>query len=403
MVGGYRSGGSGYYGLDVTDPSAPQVLWETCNTPTLCKNVVPDMGLSFGNPVLTRMPLSHPSLAGKWVVLVSSGYNNVPSTLTQPTAVGSSALTSTGKGFLFVLDPMSGALLKTYATNEGTAVDPINLGKITTFSPKFYFDGVSNLAFGGDLKGNIWRFDLTKEPADTGAVRKLATLKNGTTIQPITTKIEIGLLPNRAEPILFAATGQYLNVGDVTNNAPQSLYAILDAYSSISPPSTDNFYGSPRATTAPNPFVRQAITDTAAGIRTITQNAVDWNTKSGWYTDFPDSGERVSLDPALVLGTLTVSTNVVNSTTADACEIGGYSWIYQLDYTTGGKIATAPGDAAAYKVPGALVVGNVIVRLPSGVLKLITTTATGAKIPYGLNTGTSSILGRRLSWREISQ
>ena len=403
LVGGYRSGGSGYYAMDVTNPRAPQVLWETCNSATLCNNVIPDMGLSFGNPVLTRMPLSHPSLAGKWVVLVSSGYNNVPGVSTQPTAGVISGLTSTGQGFLFVLDPMSGALLTKYSTNEGTASAPINLGKISTFSPKFYFDGVSNLAFGGDLKGNIWRFDLTKESTATGAVRKLATLMKGTVIQPITAKIEVGLLPNRSEPVLFAATGQYLNVDDVINNASQSLYAILDAYSSTSPPSTDNFYGSPRTTTAPKPFVQQLISNTAAGVRTISQNDVDWSTKSGWYTDFPDFGERVSLDPSLVLGTLTVATNVVNSTTADACEIGGYSWLYQLDYTTGGKIATAPSDAVAYKVPGALVVGTVVVRLPSGVLKIITTTATGAKIPYGLNTGTSSLFGRRLSWREISQ
>ena len=403
LVGGYRSGGSGYYALDVTNPKAPKVLWETCNSSALCNNVIPDMGLSFGNPVLTRMPLSHPSLAGKWVVLVSSGYNNVPGVSTQPTASAIPAPTNPGQGFLFVLDPMSGAFLRKYATNEGTASAPINLGKISTFSPKFYFDGVSNLAFGGDLKGNIWRFDLSKEPAEVGAVRKLATLMKGTTIQPITAKIEIGLIPGRPEPVLFAATGQYLNIDDLSNNATQSLYAISDAYSSMSPPSTDNFYGSPRTTTVLKPFVEQSIPNPTADIRTMTQNAVDWDTKSGWYVDFPDSGERVSLDPVLVLGTLTVATNVVNSTTVDSCEVGGYSWLYQLDYTTGGKIATAPNDAVAYKVPGALVVGTVIVRLPSGVLKIITTTATGAKIPYGLNTGTSSLFGRRLSWREISQ
>ena len=401
LVGGYRSGGSGYYGMDVTDPTQPKVLWETCNNAVLCKNVVPDMGLSFGNPVLTRMPASHPTLAEKWVVLVTSGYNNVPSVNTQPSAAGAVATTSTGKGSLFVLDPMTGALLKTYATTEGSTTSPINLGKLSTFAPNFYFDGISNTAYSGDLKGNIWRFDLTKEPADTGAVHKMATLIKDGTVQPISTKIELGLLPNRPEPVLFVATGQYVSVDDLSDNSTQSLYAIRDAYSSTTPPATSNVYGDPRAY-ASKPFVQQVITD-VGGVRKMTQNDVDWDTKSGWYVDFPDTGERVSLDPTLVLGTLTVSTNVVSSTTADACAVGGYSWLYQLDYTKGGKIPTAPADAVAYKVPGALVVGTVIVRLPSGVLKIITTTATGAKIPYGLNVNSSSMAGRRLSWRELSQ
>ena len=45
----------------------------------------------------------------------------------------------------------------------------------------------------------------------------------------------------------------------------------------------------------------------------------------------------------------------------------------------------------------------IFIRLPSGVLKIVTTTATGAKIPYGLNVNTSGMAGRRVSWREIPQ
>lgn len=411
MVGGYRSGAAGYYALDVTDPTAPKVLWEVCNNSTLCNNAIPDMGLSFGNPVLTRMPENHPSLAGRWVVLVTSGYNNVPTVNSQPTAVTTAS--GSGKGFLYVLDPLTGALLKTYATNEGSTTDPINMGKLSTFAPNFYFDATSKVAYSGDLKGNIWRFDLAVEPNATTAVRKIATLNNAGKAQPISTKMEIGLLPNRLEPILYIATGQYVSIDDLGDNSTQSLYAIRDPYfgaptSGVGVPA-NNFYGNPR-TYATKPFVKQTITDvtvTQSGItntiRQISQNDVDWDTKSGWYIDFPDTGERVSLDPVLVLGTLAVSTNVVSSNTADACEVGGYSWLYQFDYTKGTRVVTAPNDAVAYKVPGALVVGTVVVRLPSGVLKIITTTATGTKISYGLNVNTSSMAGRRISWRELPQ
>ena len=222
----------------------------------------------------------------------------------------------------------------------------------------------------------------------------------------------MGLLPNRPEPIIFVATGQYVSIDDLSDNSTQSLYAIRDPYFGVpttGPQPANNFYGDPRVY-ATKPFVQQTITDVSVTkasvtsmVRQISQNDVDWNSNSGWYVDFPDTGERVSLDPVLVLGTLTVSTNVVSSNTADACAVGGYSWLYQFDYTKGSRVPTAPDDAVAYKVPGALVVGTVIIRLPSGVLKIVTTTATGAKIPYGLNVTTSGMAGRRVSWREIPQ
>lgn len=416
VVGGYGNGGSGYYALDVTDPMKPKALWEVCNSNTLCNKVIPNLGLSFGNPVITRMPIDHPTLGGKWVVLVSSGYNNVPSVNSQPTANAAGPVGATGKGALYVLDPLNGTLLATYNTNEGSTVSPINLGKITTYASNFYFDGISSVAYSGDMKGNIWRFDLAKADSSPRAVRKIATLKNGGVDQPITTRIEVGRPLNAAEPILYVGTGRYVSIDDLSDSSVQSVYALRDPYYTESleaSPATllpNNIYGSPRSYAA-RPFVEQKITDesvTVAGIpqvvRKLSKNPVDLvGTDSGWFFDLPDTGERVSLDPSLVLGTLTMSSNVVDAAVANACEVGGYSWLYQVNYQTGSNVETSPLDAAAYKVPNSLLVGTVIIRLPSGVLKIIATTATGDKIPYGLNIDGSGMSGRRVSWRELSQ
>ena len=440
LVGGYRSGGSGYYALDVTlDPNdathskKPRVLWEVCNDSALCQNPIANLGMSFGNPVITRMPEGS-SLAGRWVVLISSGYNNVPGANTQPTATASRG--GDGKGYLYVLDATTGAVLKTYATGEGSVTDPLNLGKVSALAVNFYYNATSTLAYIGDLRGNIWRFDLAKEPSAKGSVYKIAKLqrKTGATEtgsfidQPITTRMEIGTLPNSDEPILYVTTGQYLSLDDLTDNNVQSLYALRDPYfqytglpdADIPAYNAAGFYGNPRAykTGAAQEFVKRTVVDktvTKGGVTTTVRQIADLatgknvtlsgaNGNAGWYLDFPDKGERVSLDPLLVLGTLTISSNVVNSDTADpGCEVGGYSWLYQLDYSTGGKVPTSPDDAVAFKVPGAIVVGTVAVRLPSGLLKLITTTATGQKIPYGLNVNSSTMMGRRVSWREISE
>jgi type IV pilus assembly protein PilY1 len=101
-----------------------------------------------------------------------------------------------------------------------------------------------------------------------------------------------------------------------------------------------------------------------------------------------------------VLGTLVVTTNVPNTS---ACTIGGESWQYQFNYTTGSNLLTSPQQVLGSKLANALTVGNVIVRLPGGQLKGILTDAAGTKRTVGINVGGSVISAKRVSWREITQ
>lgn len=81
LVGGLNKGGKGFYALDITVPSSPKGLWEFSDA---------DMGYTYGNPIITRRK------DGKWVVIVSSGYNNV---------------SGDGKGHIYVIDAATGSLL----------------------------------------------------------------------------------------------------------------------------------------------------------------------------------------------------------------------------------------------------------------------------------------------------
>ena len=377
LVAGLNSGGRGYYALDVTDPANPKGLWEFCHDSSVCAVSDSDIGLTYGNPVIAKRPSD-----GKWVVFVTSGYNNVSP--------------GTGRGYLYVLDAATGAILEKLDTGVGTTTQPSGLGRIAVWADNANIDNTGKYVYAGDLRGNLWRFDLTASP--TG-VLKIAELKDASgRPQSITTKPELGLV--KGNRTLFVGTGRYLGVTDLQDPATwvpastdafqQSIYAIKDK--SIA-------YGNIRAG---GTLIQQTITVLSPTSRTTSSNPVDWTAYDGWYADFNPAndspGERVSIDPQLVLGTLLVATNVPND---DACTVGGESWQYQFSYETGQYLSTAQGQAVATKLGNAITVGIVVVRLPGGQLKAIATDAAGTKSPFGVNIGGSSASGKRTGWREL--
>ncbi len=378
LVAGLNKGGRGYYALDVTNPSAPKGMWEFCTDVTACSSVDSDIGYTYGYPVITKRAFD-----GRWVVLVTSGINNLTP--------------GTGRGFLYVLDAFTGAILQKVDTGAGDLVTPSGFSKISAFANNFNVDNTATFVYGGDLLGNLWRFDMSVNPP---AVLKMAELKDGSgNPQSITTRPELGVVESYR--VVFVGTGRYLGEDDLPDPATlvpplawayqQSFYAIKDVNAA---------HGNIR--TASPGLVEQTITILSANSRSTSTNSVNWSTKDGWFVDFNPSndspGERVNLDPQLVLGTLVVATNVPNNT---ACSVGGDSWLYQFDYRTGQYVASAPDAQVAQKLTGETLVGVVVVRLPSGVLKGIATGATGEKRTLGVNVGGGGGSGRRASWREL--
>jgi type IV pilus assembly protein PilY1 len=341
------------------------------------------MGYSYGNPVITKRASD-----GRWVVLVTSGYNNVSP--------------GDGQGHLYVLDALTGTKLDDLKTNvcDNTTPVPSGLGKIAVWADNPSVDNTGQTVYGGDMLGNVWRFDLTKNPA---AVLLLArTLDASGKPQPITTKPELALASDGLTAIVYVGTGRYLGNVDLTDPATQSpapnpinawqqsLYAFKDTNKSI---------GSLRSATG---MVKQTLT-AAANTRTISNVSVDLNSQAGWYIDFnlSDSpGERVTLDPQLALGTLNVTTNVPNST---ACAVGGDSWSYQFNYLTGSYVATAPGSIVGYKQTGALAVGMVIYQLVKGSLIGQLQRSDTVKIQQNIYTAPGTAKHRRTSWRELTK
>lgn len=311
LVAGLGGGGRGYYALDVTDPAAlPTLLWEYTSANQS------NLGYSFGTPVITKLK------DGTWVALVTSGYNNGT---TDNDGVTNNSPTGDGVGYVYALNAATGSLMKTFSTTTGTPTTPSGLAQISAFVENLTSNRLATYVYGGDLLGNLWRFDITA--ASGTAPFKLATLMGiGSTVQPITTKPELGY--TNASRVVFVGTGKYLEVADLSNTDVQTIYAIKD---------TGTPLGSPRANTG---FVPLTISGSGT-TRTVSATKFgNFATGLGWFADLPDTGERMNLTPLLVKGVLLAPT-IVPSTTS--CTPGGYGWFNYFDYKTGASPANFGG------------------------------------------------------------
>lgn len=373
LVAGLSGGGRGYYALDITTPSSPVLLWEFTPTTGIGAVKNDDVGYGFGKPVITR------KADGTWVVLVTSGYNN-----TSP---------GDGKGYLFVLNAGTGAIISKIATGVGDTTTPSGLAKIAAWNDE-PAGNQAGYVYGGDLLGNLWRFDINSATAatvGTGAVMKLAALYSdtaGTLPQPITTTPVLGKIADKR--VVFVGTGKYLEIPDLTTTQTQTLYAIKDDNATAT-------LVNPR-----NTLVQQTLgnnTDGTATRLTTSNNAVDFYTNRGWYIDFPDSGERVNIDSLLVQGTLLVATIVPSNT---ACSPGGYGWLNYVDYKTGKAVDTAT-NLVSRKFDATIVGINIMYIGGNPVPSVVTSNDPTPQQPPGVPfAGTpAGFTGKRVIWREL--
>jgi type IV pilus assembly protein PilY1 len=314
LIGGLNAGGKGYYALDITDPGSPSLLWEFDTTSDN------DLGYTFGNPVITK------KANGDWVVLVTSGYNNT---------TGSNP----GKGYLYVLDAMTGTKLSKIGTGVGDATTPSGLARFASSADNPLKNNTTIYTYGGDLLGNVWRFDINSAEASGTNPFLLATLKDASgDSQPVTNRPELGKVSGKS--MVFVGTGKYLEATDLTNTQRQTLYAIKDENASAT---LEN---------ARNHLVQQVLTTDGAS-RTISNNPVNLATGRGWYVDFPDEGERQHIPAQLVSGSLLVPTVVPEVT---VCTPGGYSW---FNYFRPGGGAFNSTNVASTKADSVIVGFNV--------------------------------------------
>ena len=392
LVGGLSGGGRGYYALDVTNPTAPVMLWEyTAQDQS-------NLGYSFGRPVITKLDSSaaNGANANKWVVLLTSSYDNGSFDADGATT---NSPTGDGKGYLYVLDASTGSQLKAFSTGVGTATTPSGLAYIAAYADDGYKNNLATYTYGGDLLGNLWRFDINA--ASGTAPFQMATLVGPAGLaQPITTIPQLGLINKRR--VIYVGTGKYLEAADLGNTDVQTIYAIKD-YNLT----TGAELGNPRSN-----LVAQTLTTIGDSRKLTTTQSVDFNTGLGWYIDLP-AGERMNIDPTLINGVLLAPTIVPTST---SCSPGGTGWFNYFNYATGGaptnaggyvsELLSAPavGYNLVYDSAGKPTVSVIVSNNPNSIqTKRQPVPADSNTRNNVLDSNSNGTYGKRSIWRELTQ
>lgn len=373
VVSGLGKGGNTYFAIDATNPAvaneaqaAAKVLWEFA---------LPYSEFSFGEPIIAK------TRAYGWVVVVSSGYNNI-----KPGG--------DGRGHLYVLRASDGTLLRTLNTTGadiGTTANPSGLGQISGYV-KDDANQLLEQIYGGDLNGKLWRWDVS-DPDPTAWQAKTVLLANLTdpsgVAQPVTTAPEIEIdVNNGIDRFVLIGTGRLLDASDLTTPSPeqiQTAYAIRDG--TLDTPNTAGLPIAPRSS--------MALASGVAGVATAAPN--------GWYDDLP-LGQRIVVD---VVAEFNVFSYTGTELQPDPCLTSLPAYIYARDFVQGESVVWSGGAQVEYYFSNEGAVGLELVALEDPTksfptIAIVYTKETNAAIEPVTIRPKAFGGGHRLSWRLLA-
>ena len=373
LVGTLRAGGKSLFALDITDPgvdgSGVKLLWEISNETA----DYGDLGYTFARPEIVRLH------TGQWGVLLGNGYDS-----TNPdTAVNDVAA-------LFVIDISDGSLISQLTVDDGSGL-PNGLSSVRGADNNS--DGVVDYAYAGDLRGNLWRFDLVSTGTTSSSVDPFDRSLQST-ITPSTFKVAYGgqpmfrarynndsalpqaitaipslvRHPTRLGYLVIVGTGKYFETSDAAPDTSKanSIYAVWDRYTRAQ----NTTAGDARAnrgnmeerviTTQANTTFTGEEGSTTSLVRVISDGSVEWYNpgttpvqeaaetnvrRRGWYLDLKVgntlNGELMVNEMLARGSTLLFGTNIPNE---DPCADGLSSFIYGINAQTGARTQLPPFD-----------------------------------------------------------
>ena len=299
LVGGLGAGGQSFFALDVTDPTnhtssetdlAKLLLWEYSDTQDA------DIGFSYSRASIVRLNDAQHT----WAAIIGNGYGSAYS----------DGKLGSNQAILFVINIQTGALIKKMSVGTAGANGLSSSTIIDT-------DGnyTADIAYAGDLQGQLWKFDLSAEsPSDwkvalSGQPLFIAKNKQGEA-QAITTAPAISRHPFGGYMINIA-TGRMLTPSDSSSRQVQSIYGLWDKEASPIEIGT----------------LQVQTLSPQTKSRTISSNPINWRQQQGWMVNLP-AGERVLTDPLF-------HAKRVQLTSTNPTIASGENWLIEIDSLSG--------------------------------------------------------------------
>ena len=287
LVGSMGRGGRSVFALDVTDPTAPELLWEIDETD------VPELGNVLSQPIIGQIS------NGEWRVFLGNGPNG-----------------SGGKSQLIMLDVTNGN-----DTVVDTGAGPKNgLSGVNAWASTS--SGFIDTVYAGDLLGNMWKFTgISSSPSST-------QLFDAGSSKPISGTPLVARNPATLETWVFFGTGSYLHDDDIANKDVQTWYGLIDK--GVLPISAANL----RKTDILNEGV--VAGRTVRAIQTYATPGIN-----GWYMDLKSpvngaEGERM-IEPNFFRGLALIGTTRIPEST-DVCSPSGKGFAMAIQPFTGGRL-----------------------------------------------------------------
>jgi putative type-4 fimbrial biogenesis protein; pily1 domain, con A-like domain len=404
VMGGLGAGGDTVYALDVTKPdsfSASNVVGEWSGSP---RGEWSHLGNTYGTPVFGRFH------DGNWGAVFGNGWCSTAD------AANGNCTASNGPAGIYVMsiDQDTGRpSFKFISTGEaGTPDSPNGIAYVTPVD--LDADNIYDYAYAGDIKGNVWRFNLLSKDSNAwvSQPQKIFAASSG---QPISTKIVVTRMnPKDAsgDVILNFGTGMrkegYLGNKTTYAKGQQSIYGVRDktalSFSMVS--------GTNTAQVNRSQMQEQKVH--AGGIKDQLSNIkIDWDTKSGWYLDLTQvtingktEYEQVIYNPYLENGKyLIVNTFIDGSNPVLSCStVQSSGYTYPLESTSGSGLRgffDKNFTDSSYRKQLDAVGSPILIRTTDDKLLLLTKDEQGKVSLNEVYLSRGNPLVRRISWREI--
>jgi type IV pilus assembly protein PilY1 len=428
LVGGVGSSGKEIYALDVTNPSnfsesnaGSLVIGDWTNA----SSGLSHLGNTVGSPIIARMH------NGQWAIIFGNGL---------------SSNTSAGI-YIGLVDKTTGAVTYQFLdTGVGSSSSANGIAYVT--SVDLDGDHIADYLYAGDLKGNVWRFDVTSSSTSNWAASKFGNSTptpmfvakdSSNNLQPITTAIVAAAIQTNgvSRVMLYFGTGQKIpqttTSGDTYSTGTQTFYGIWDSdmgnWNSLSSVKYASL-ATGQSFTSSN-LLAQTSTETntttgsVSGYRYLsTGSQVCWqgtttcsggsttNNQFGWMYNLPDTNEQIIYNPTIIEGAVVVNTAIPPSISATQCKAGQQTgWTMAFDPTNGGGLPQGffPNSSGAFGTGsnGTVVsgvgfngVGTPTAVTYNGQTYMVSQTVTGTPVLSRVNPKTGNSPAR-VSWREI--